>query len=455
MGRFFGTDGIRGVPWKHPFTEDFISRIAYCAASVLTRHRSPEDGVPVIFIGMDTRASAQQIRKYLCKGFRAVIGKAGRPKVVNIGIIPTPAISYIVQKEHADFGVVISASHNPPEFNGIKFFGPDGRKLNDDLENEIETMLLSEESANFKRAFPQMAKKDFSQEYVDFLLSTVPVDFNLKGVRLVVDCANGAAVKIAPRVFEKLGAEVVFLGNKPDGKNINVRCGALHTDRIAEVTPVVKAFCGISLDGDADRCLFCDEKGNKMDGDDVIAAVAPFLKARGRLTNDGVSVTYMSNLGLIKFLESKGIKTEQVPVGDKNVTDALERLDYKIGGETSGHTVFREFFPTGDGLLTALQTLVVARSCGETFSTIRGGWKRYPQFLKSVKVKDKPAFSGIKGFNELISRMEKEAEGRVFIRYSGTEPLLRLLVEGRETLKVNAAGEEILKYFAENTGAVI
>ena len=278
MGKFFGTDGIRGVPWNYPFTEDFISRIAYCAASALTRHRKPEDGVPSIFIGMDTRASAQKIRKYLCEGFRAACGKAGRPKVVNIGIIPTPAISYIVQKEKADFGVVISASHNPPEFNGIKFFGPDGRKLNDELEQEIENMLLSEQPVKFRKAFPQMAKKDFSSEYIDFLLSTLPEGFNLKGVKLVVDCANGAATKIAPKVFEKLGAETVFVGNHPNGNNINIRCGALHTDRIAEATPSAHAFCGISLDGDADRCLFCDECGNKMDGDDVIAAVAPFLK---------------------------------------------------------------------------------------------------------------------------------------------------------------------------------
>lgn len=454
MGRFFGTDGIRGVPWNHPFTEDFISRIAYCAASVLTRHRGPDDGVPTIFIGMDTRASAQQIRKYLCKGFRAAIGKAGRPKVVNIGIIPTPAISYIVQKEHADFGVVISASHNPPEFNGIKFFGPDGRKLNDDMENEIEAMLASEESDSFRRAFPQMAKKDFSQEYVDFLLSTVPHDFSLKGVKLVIDCANGAATKIAPRVFEKLGAEVVFIGNKPNGNNINVRCGALHTERIAEVTPEVKAFCGISLDGDADRCLFCDEKGNRMDGDDIIAIAAPFLKEKGRLTNDGVSVTFMSNLGLIKFLEKKGIKSEQVPVGDKNVTDALERLNYKIGGETSGHMIFREFFPTGDGLLTALQTLVVVRAYGRPLSELRGGWKRYPQFLKSVKVSEKPSFDDIPGFRKLISDIEKEVEGRVFIRYSGTEPLLRILVEGAEAGAVNAAGEKLLEHYSKHTRAV-
>ena len=459
MGKYFGTDGIRGVPWNHPFTEEFISRIGYCAATVLTRHRKPEDGVPTIFIGMDTRASAQKIRKYLCEGFRAVFGKSeigniSRPKVVNIGIIPTPAISYIVQKEKADFGVVISASHNPPEFNGIKFFGPDGRKLCESLENEIEAMLADPAMENFKKAFPQMAKKDFSKEYVDFLLGTLPEGFNLKGMKLVVDCANGAATKIAPVVFERLGAEVVFIGNRPNGMNINVNCGALHTERIAEITPKTGAFCGISLDGDADRCLFCDEKGNRMDGDDVIAMAAPFLKARGRLTNDGVSVTFMSNLGLIKFLEKQGIKTEQVPVGDKNVTDALERLDYKIGGETSGHTIFREFFPTGDGLLTALQTLVVMKESGKPASALKGGWKRYPQYLKSVKVKEKPAFADIKGFNELIAKMEEAVAGRVFIRYSGTEPLLRLLVEGEEAEKVNAAGEEILKYYTENTSAV-
>ena len=316
-------------------------------------------------------------------------------------------------------------------------------------------MLEDPSSEKFKRAFPQMAKKDFSKEYVDFLLSTLPEGFNLKGMKLVVDCANGAATKIAPMVFERLGAELVMIGNRPNGMNINVNCGALHTERIAEITPKVGAFCGISLDGDADRCLFCDEKGNKMDGDDVIAMSAPFLKARGRLTNDGVSVTFMSNLGLIKFLEKQGIRSEQVPVGDKNVTEALERLDYKIGGETSGHTIFREFFPTGDGLLTALQTLVVMKESGKPASALKGGWKRYPQYLKSVKVKAKPVFKEINGFMELIAKKEEAVAGRVFIRYSGTEPLLRLLVEGEEAEKVNAAGEEILKYFADNTDALL
>lgn len=446
MGKLFGTDGIRGVPWNYPFTEDFIRKIAYCAVKVISKNRIANGSCTTIFIGMDTRASAQPIKKYLCEGFRA-----GRSKVVNIGIIPTPAISYIVQKEKADFGVVISASHNPPEFNGIKFFGPDGRKLNDNLELEIENMLLSKEQPKFKKAFPQMCKKDFSAEYIDFLLSTLPKNFSLKDKKLVIDCANGAASKVAPALFTKLGAELILTGNKPNGYNINENCGALHIERISKLTSASGAFCGISLDGDADRCLFCDETGVAMDGDDVIALSAPFLKEQGRLTNNGVALTFMSNLGLIKYLERNGIKTEQVPVGDKNVTDALEKFDYKLGGETSGHTVFREFFPTGDGLLTALQTLAVVQARGKCFSALRGGWKRYPQFLRSVKVKQKPDLKKVKGLSEKISRVEKEAQCRVFIRYSGTEPLLRLLVEGAERSIVLSAGEEILRCYIENS----
>lgn len=450
MGKLFGTDGIRGIPWNYPFTPEFIRKIAFCATRVLSEENIVSEKKAVVFLGMDTRASAQPIKKCLTEGFCA-----GHFHVVNIGIIPTPAIAYLVKRENANFGVVISASHNPPEFNGIKFFGSDGKKLSDELENKIEDLLLGDNCPVFKKAFPHLVKKDYSTDYENYLLSTLPKDFNLKGVRLVLDCANGAAYKIAPRIFESLGAKIKVIGNRPDGKNINHDCGALHTKKMAETVTAYGAYCGMSFDGDADRCILSDDKGMIMDGDDIIALAAPYLKNQGRLTNDGVVLTQMSNCGLVKYLNGMGIKAEQVAVGDKNVTEAMEKNDYKIGGETSGHIIFREFAPTGDGILTALQTLAVSLKLKKPLSVLHGGWKRYPQYVKSIKVSSKPALEEVKGLISVITEIEKKLSGRVFVRYSGTEPLLRVLVEGECEQEVKNAAENILSHYTEHSGAVI
>ncbi|HAU90620.1 MAG TPA: phosphoglucosamine mutase, partial [Elusimicrobia bacterium] len=332
MGKLFGTDGIRGITWDYPFTPDFIRKIGYAASLVLPKYKKKgHAGKPVVLIGMDSRASGRLIKKYLVEGLGA-----SKFKVVDLGIIPTPAVSYLVKRENADFGIVISASHNPPEFNGIKFFSSDGLKLNDAIENKIEKLLLGKTPLKFRPSHPGLHKKDFTRDYEDFLKCTLPPGFSLKGLKILLDCANGAAYKIAPRVFRDLGAKVKVIGDKPDGKNINMGCGALHTEKMAAAAAKWGAFCGISFDGDADRCMFADEKGYQLDGDDVIAMAAPYMKARGRLTNNGVSLTFMSNCGLLKYLRDQGISVAEVPVGDKNVTDAMERGDLKLGGETSG-----------------------------------------------------------------------------------------------------------------------
>ncbi|MCM2266731.1 MAG: phosphoglucosamine mutase [Elusimicrobiales bacterium] len=452
MGKLFGTDGIRGITWDYPFTPDFIRKIGYAASLVLPKYKKKGHlGKPVVLIGMDSRASGRLIKKYLVEGLGA-----SRFKVVDLGIIPTPAVSYLVKRENADFGIVISASHNPPEFNGIKFFSSDGLKLNDAIEGKMERLLLGRKPLVFRPSHPGLHKKDFTRDYEDFLKCTLPPGFTLKGLKILLDCANGAAYKIAPRIFRDLGAKVKVIGDKPDGKNINMGCGALHTEKMAKEAAKWGAFCGISFDGDADRCMFADEKGAQLDGDDVIAMTAPYMKARRRLTNNGVSLTFMSNYGLLKYLKSEGISVAQVPVGDKNVTDAMERGDLKLGGETSGHIIFREFAPTGDGILTALQTLAAVRDMGRPFSWFRRHWSRFPQVVEKVKVTSKPAFKAVPGFADKLSRLESglKGNGRIFIRYSGTEPLLRLLVEGESRAKIKAIADDLLEHYRKHSGAL-
>ncbi|HBA61339.1 MAG TPA: phosphoglucosamine mutase [Elusimicrobia bacterium] len=451
MGKLFGTDGIRGITWDYPFTPDFIRKIGYAASLVLPKYKKKGAGKQVVLIGMDSRASGKLIKKYLVEGLGA-----SKFKVVDLGIIPTPAVSYLVKRENADFGIVISASHNPPEFNGIKFFSSDGLKLNDKIEARIEKLLLGKKPLSFRPSHPGLHKKDFTRDYEEFLKSTLPPGFTLKGLKILLDCANGAAYKIAPRIFRDLGAKVKVIGDKPNGKNINMGCGALHTEKMAKAAGAWGAFCGISFDGDADRCMFADEKGGAMDGDDLISAVAPYLKSRGRLTNNGVSLTFMSNYGLIKYLQDLGISVAQVPVGDKNVTDAMEKGDLKLGGESSGHIIFREFAPTGDGILTALQTLAAVRDMGRTFSWFRRHWRRYPQVVEKVKVSSKPQFKDVAGFSEKLSRFEDglKGNGRIFIRYSGTEPLLRLLVEGESREKIKTIADQLVEHYKKHSGAV-
>ena len=451
MGKLFGTDGIRGITWDYPFTPDFIRKIGYAASLVLPKYKKSGSGKPLVLIGMDSRASGRLIKKYLVEGLGA-----SKFKVVDLGIIPTPAVSYLVKRENADFGIVISASHNPPEFNGIKFFSCDGLKLSDEIEGKIEKLLLGKKPLSFRPSHPGLHRKDFTRDYEEFLKGTLPPGFSLKGVKILLDCANGAAFKIAPRIFKDLGATVKVIGNKPDGKNINVGCGALHTEKMAKAAAAWGAFCGVSFDGDADRCMFADEKGAQLDGDDIISMAAPYLKAKGRLTNDGVSLTFMSNYGLLKYLEGLGISVAQVPVGDKNVTDAMEKRDLKIGGESSGHIIFREFAPTGDGILTALQTLAAVLDMGKPFSWFRRHWNRYPQVVEKVKVSHKPAFKSVSGFSDKVVKFENDLKGngRIFIRYSGTEPLLRLLVEGESRAEIKAIAEELLEHYKKHSGAV-
>ncbi|OGS45674.1 MAG: phosphoglucosamine mutase [Elusimicrobia bacterium RIFOXYB2_FULL_62_6] len=451
MGKLFGTDGIRGVPWNYPFTPDFISKIGYASTLVLSKYKRSGPKAPVMLIGRDTRGSGLRIQKALVEGVWA-----NRFKVLDLGVISTPAVAYLVKRENADFGIVISASHNPPEFNGIKYFCRDGLKLNDAVELKIESLLLGAKPLVFKRIKHAIQKKDYSKDYLKFIKSTLPAGFSLKGLKIVADCANGAAYKLAPALLKELGAEVTLLGIRPDGKNINIDCGALHTGAMQKAVTDTGAYCGISFDGDADRCMFSDEKGRLLDGDDLLSIAAPYMQASGRLTGGKAVLTFMSNYGLIRYLAGLGIKAVQVPVGDKNVTDAMRREDLKIGGESSGHIIFREFAPTGDGLLTAVQILAAVRDMGKPFSHFKNLWKRYPQVVGALKVAHKPPLEKVHGFSGKISKFEGvlKGNGRIFIRYSGTEPLLRILVEGESKSVIKGIADDLMEHYKKHAGAV-
>jgi len=443
MGKYFGTDGIRGIPWKFPFTPDFLRKIGYTSAYILKKHIKSDN--KYVYIGMDSRKSGEKIKRYISEG---IISNGF--KIIDVGVVTTPCLAYLVKEEKAAFGLMISASHNPPEFNGIKIFSNTGKKIEDIIENKIEEILdkdiiFSPSKINSKN---YLVNKNYDK-YIKFILNTLPKEFNLNGIKICLDCANGGGYKIAPEIFKKLGAELILIGNKPDGKNINKNYGALNTNNLIKKTLRNKAFCGISLDGDGDRCILCDQKGRIFDGDDIIAFLSVFLKEKGYLNKSTVVLTIMSNYGLIKYLNSKGIKTIQVQVGDKNVTYALDKYSLSLGGENSGHIIIRKFSPTGDGILSSLWILYAAISSGKTLENLKDLWFRYPQVVKSVKVEEKVKFENIKGFNRKIKDMEKQIEGRIFLRYSGTEPVLRILVEGKDEFKVREIAKIIEDLYFE------
>ena len=438
MGKYFGTDGIRGIPWKFPFTPDFLRKIGYASAYILKKHLK-HDNSKNVYIGMDSRQSGEKIKKYISQG---IISNGF--KIIDIGIVTTPCLAYMVKEENGAFGVMISASHNSPEFNGIKIFSNKGKKIDDIIEDKIEKFI--DKSIDFppsKINSNNYRTKKNNDKYIKFILNTLPKNFNFKGTKICLDCANGGGYKIAPEIFRRLGAKLVVIGNKPNGKNINKGYGALNTDKMIKTTLMSKSICGISLDGDGDRCILCDRNGIIFDGDDIIAFLSVFLKEKGDLNKSTVVLTIMSNYGLIKYLNSMGIKAIQVQVGDKNVTDALDRHNLSLGGENSGHIIIRKFSPTGDGILSSLWTLYAAYAWGKKLEYLKNLWSRYPQILKSIKVDKKIKLSAIKGFEKKIKDLERQIEGRIFLRYSGTEPVLRILVEGKNQIQVKEAAEVI------------
>jgi phosphoglucosamine mutase len=419
MGRLFGTDGVRGR-FGRDLTTDLARELGRAAVVVLARY---ERDAPTFVIGRDTRASGEPLEAALVEGITR-----GGGDVYLAGIEPTPAIAFLTTALSAGSGVVISASHNPPEDNGIKFFGPFGFKLSDDLEGEIEAEVASGEG-DIGRQGRVLEPPAGAPEYVDHVVAAA--ETRLDGMRIVVDCANGAASRLAPEVLRRLGAEVYPIFAEPDGTNINVGCGALHPEVVAGAVRAAGADAGVAFDGDADRALFADAGGNVIDGDQVLAACAIEMKARGRLDGDLVVSTVMANLGLRVAMEREGIRLLQAPVGDRYVLEQMQEHGAALGGEQSGHLIFRDHATTGDGLITAARFLSLARRKGVSVAELAGVMRRFPQVMVNVEVGHRDGLEDAGPVWEAVRAVEAELgeTGRVLVRASGTEPLVRVMVE--------------------------
>ena len=436
MGKLFGTDGIRGVVGEN-LTADMAFRVGQAIATVLEEEKGSR---PTVVIGKDTRISSDMLESALMAGICSVGGD-----VKPLGTIPTPAVAYLSQQERADAGIVISASHNPYEHNGIKVFSGQGYKLSDAVERRIEEKILSDAPMKVRTRGEigrrHHGMRQLKRDYIDFVASTVESD--LAGLKILVDCANGAASATAPELFGRFKAHTDFINYAPDGVNINSHCGSTHLEDLASAVVRGGYDVGVAFDGDADRCLLVDEKGGTIDGDKVMAVCALDMKRRGKLNGNTIVATVMSNLGLHEFCRNQGIGLICTDVGDRNVLEKMLEMDSRIGGEQSGHTIFTGLETTGDGEVTALQFLQVLARSGEKASVLAGCCATYPQELVNVEV---PHSGGVKekimASAELADAVKREEEalggdGRVLVRPSGTEALIRVMVEAKtaETAK--------------------
>jgi len=440
MKKLFGTDGVRGVANIDPMTVETAVQLGRAAAYLFKdgtkRHR--------IVIGKDTRLSGYMLESALVAGICSM-----GVDVLQVGPLPTPGIAYITSSMRADAGVVISASHNPFQDNGIKFFFGDGFKLPDEMELKIEKLLESGKIDKLRPTAREVGKAyridDAVGRYVVFLKSTFPRDIDLSGVKIVLDCANGAAYKVAPAVFEELGAEVIVTGNRPNGTNINAGCGSLHPEVMCELVKEHQADVGIALDGDADRVIFSDEFGNVVDGDQIMAICALEMLKQKRLKKNTLVATVMSNMGLDIALRQAGGKVIKTAVGDRYVVEEMRRGGYTLGGEQSGHMIFLEHITTGDGVLSALQLLSVMVRRERSLSELAEVMIPLPQVLLNVRVREKRDLSTIPAVASVIAAVEERlgTDGRVLVRYSGTEPLLRIMLEGQDKYEITQWAREI------------
>ena len=439
MGRLFGTDGARGVA-NSELTAELAMNIGRAAAMVLI---SDEVEHPTILIGKDTRLSGDMLEGALIAGLCSV-----GANVELLGVVPTPAVAYLVGKYNADAGIMISASHNPFEFNGIKIFSSDGCKLPDDLENRIEEIVLDNVVPYALAKDENIGKvtrmEDAVEDYIDHVAKSIGCD--LEGMEIALDCSNGSSSRTAEKLFTKLGAKVHMLFDNPDGININKDCGSTHINRLQNYVREHKLCCGLAFDGDADRCLAVDEKGNLVDGDYLIAICAKDMKDRGVLKKNAVVGTVMTNMGFNKFCEANGMTFISTKVGDRYVLEAMLREGYNIGGEQSGHIIFLDYATTGDGELSGAMILSIMKRTGEKLSTLAKVMERMPQVLINVKVSaegkiafytDKEVKAEIKRVTEILGD-----RGRILVRVSGTEPLVRVMLEGENLEEIQSLAEE-------------
>ncbi len=445
--KLFGTDGVRGMAGRD--LDAFVAMKLAMAAGIYFRKTAKTNK---ILVGKDTRRSGYMIENALVSGLTAV-----GYNVIQIGPMPTPAIAFLTENMRCDAGIMISASHNPYEDNGIKFFDLHGDKLNEKDEAAIEkiffdTELMIHEQKTGKEIGSSKRIDDVIGRYIVQLKNSFPTDLTLNDVRVVLDTANGAAYKVAPTVFEELGAEVIVINDKPNGYNINDNCGAMHPEALSEKVREYRADIGFAFDGDADRLVVVDERGNQVDGDKLIGALALFMKKNGRLKNDCVVATVMSNQGFEDFLKKHGIGLIRSNVGDKYVLEEMQKNGCVLGGEQSGHVIFSEYAKTGDGLVTALQTIALILRSGKKASEVLNPFELYPQKLVNLKVGEKKPLDSIEGLKEKEAAIK--ADGlRSLIRYSGTENKLRILLEGKSAKKIETWMEDLEQFFKKALNA--
>ena len=436
---YFGTDGIRGQANQFPMTAEVALRVGLAAGKLF---RSADDRRHLVVIGKDTRLSGYMIEPALVAGFTSV-----GMDVRLFGPLPTPAVAMMTRSMRADLGVMISASHNDFADNGIKLFGPDGYKLSDPMELNIEAHMDEglQEGLAGPKLLGRVARMDEAQaRYIEIVKATLPRSMSLSGLRVVIDCAHGAAYKVAPTVLYELGAEVMQIGVAPDGYNINAECGSTHPAAMIKAVKAYRADIGIALDGDADRVLICDEKGQVVDGDQIMALIATSWAEQGKLAGGGVVATVMSNLGLERFLQAKGLKLERTAVGDRSVMMRMREGQYNLGGEASGHIILSDYSTTGDGLIAALQVLVELIRSKRPMSALARQFTPVPQKMENVRfAKGKPLESAAVKAAIAEGETRLNGKGRLLVRASGTEPLIRIMAEGDDEKLVDAVIKDI------------
>lgn len=443
--KYFGTDGIRGRVGEYPITADFMLKLGWAAGTVLTRHTK---GKKRVLIGKDTRVSGYMFESALEAGLIA----AG-VDVDMLGPMPTPAIAYLTRTFRAAAGIVISASHNPVEDNGIKFFAADGYKLPDEVELEIEALMDEPLITNSSHHLGKARRlSDATGRYIEFCKGTLPAGFDLTGLKVVVDCANGATYHAGPRVFKELGAKTIAMGNAPNGFNINEKCGSTHMDGLQQAVVDEQADFGVAFDGDGDRVLFVDGNGEVVDGDELIYIIAQHRRAKGNCR--GVAGTQMSNLGLELALKDLGIPFERTKVGDRYVVEALKANSWELGGEASGHVLCSDLNSTGDGIVAALQVVLALVESGSTLAELKTGMSKFPQTMINVRLSTKVDISNNQAINDAVAAAETElaGRGRVLLRPSGTEPLIRVMVEGEDQALVNKLVASLASCVQEQVG---
>ena len=446
MGRLFGTDGVRGKAGVAPLDHSTVRRLGAALVRSLRAKTTPVR----FLVGRDTRESGEWIEEELARGIRAEGGT-----ITSAGIIPTPAIAYLTPRLGYTAGLVISASHNPFEDNGIKVFSGAGEKFTEALEDEVESHLMDEDVAPPPLTEP-VERIDYREQYIHHLKEILP-DARARGLRIAVDCAHGATTTIAPRLFKELGVDATCIGCAPDGRNINLNVGSTHPELLAKTVVEGGYRLGIAYDGDGDRAIFVDANGNVVDGDAVMLMNAKQLKAEGRLKGNALVATVMSNIGLEIALRDAGIDIVRCPVGDKYVMEEMIKRDIAIGGEQSGHVIFSEYLFTGDGLATSLNVLRTMLASGRELADLAAELTTYPQVLMNLRVQHKVDLKTIPEVAAVINDVEERlaGQGRLLVRYSGTEPLLRVMLEGKDQNEIRRWGQEIIDAVKTHVGAAV